>query len=59
MIYGMIRVSLIWIYKNKKAYEDCQKFHGQWAKIGKLLHFIGKASGYRGNEIWGFSLYSL
>ena len=26
----MIRVSLIWVYKNKKAYEDCQKFHGQW-----------------------------
>ena len=53
MIYGMIRVSLIWIYKNKKAYEDCQKFHGQWAKIGG--DFIGKASGYRGNQIWGFS----
>ena len=49
----MIRVSLIWIYKNKKAYEDCQKFHAQWAKIGG--DFIGKASGYRGNEIWGFS----
>ena len=53
MIYGMIRVSLIWIYKNKKAYEDCQKFHGQWAKIDG--DFIGKASGYRGIEIWGFS----
>ena len=49
----MIRVSLIWVYKNKKAYEDCQKFHGQWAKIGG--DFIGKASGYRGNQIWGFS----
>ena len=48
----MIRVSLLWIYKNKKAYEDCQKFHGQWAKIGG--DFIGKASGYRGNQIWGF-----
>jgi hypothetical protein len=48
----LIRVSLIWIYKNKQAYDNCQKFHGQWAKIGG--DFIGKASGYRGQELWGF-----
>ena len=48
----LLRVSLIWIYKDKKAYEACQKFHGQWAKIGG--DFIGKASGYRGKELWGF-----
>ena len=48
----LIRVSLIWTYKNKNAYEACQKFHGQWAKIGG--DYIGKASGYRGNQIWGF-----
>ena len=45
-------VSLIWTYKDKDAYEACQKFHGQWAKIGG--DFIGKASGYRGEQIWGF-----
>jgi hypothetical protein len=49
----LIRVSLIWVYKYKKAYEAYQKFHGQWAKIGG--DYIGKASGYRGNQIWGFS----
>ena len=48
----LIRVSLIWIYKDKSAYESCQKFHGQWTKIGG--DFIGKASGYRGEQIWGF-----
>ena len=48
----LIRVSLIWTYKDKSAYEACQKFHGQWAKIGG--DFIGKASGYRGEQIWGF-----
>ncbi len=49
----LIRVSLIWIYKDKKAYKACQKFHGQWAKIGG--DYIGKASGYRGEKIWGFT----
>ena len=46
------RVSLIWIYKSKQAYDNCQKFHSQWAKISG--DFIGKASGYRGEELWGF-----
>ena len=49
----LLRVSLIWIYKDKKAYEACQKFHGQWTKIAG--EYIGKASGYRGEQIWGFS----
>ena len=49
----LIRVSLIWVYKDKKAYGACQKFHGQWAKIGG--DYIGKVSGYRGENIWGFS----
>ena len=48
----LIRVSLIWTYKDKNAYQACQKLHGQWAKIGG--DYIGKASGYRGNQIWGF-----
>ena len=48
----LIRVSLIWVYKNKNAYEACQKFHGQWSKIAG--DFIGKASGYRGEQLWGF-----
>lgn len=48
----IIRVSIIWIYRDKFAYEACQKFHGQWAKIGG--DFIGKASFYRGDKIWGF-----
>ena len=49
----LIRVSLIWTYKDKSAYDACQKFHGQWAKIGG--DFIGKASGYRGEQIWSFN----
>ena len=49
----LIRVSLIWIYRDKKAYETCQKFHGQWEKISG--DYIGKASGYRGDQIWEFS----
>jgi hypothetical protein len=49
----LTRVSLIWIYKDKKSYEACQKFHGQWAKIGG--EYIGKVSGYRGEQIWGFN----
>jgi hypothetical protein len=49
----LIRVSLIWIYQDIKAYEACQKFHGQWAKIGG--EYIGKSSGYRGEQIWGFN----
>ena len=49
----LIRVSLIWIYKDKKAFEACQRFHSKWAKIGG--EYIGKASGYRGDQIWGFS----
>ena len=49
----LTRVSLIWVYKDRTAYEACQKFHSQWAKIGG--DYIGKASGYRGNQIWGFN----
>ena len=49
----LIRVSLIWVYRHREAYKACQKFHGQWAKIGG--EYIGKASGYRGEQIWGFN----
>ena len=49
----LIRVSLIWVYENRKAYQTCQKFHGQWAMIGG--EYIGKSSGYRGKKIWGFN----
>ena len=47
-----MRVSIIWTYRDKSAYEACQKFHSQWAKIGG--DFIGKTSFYRGEQIWGF-----
>ena len=49
----LLRVSLIYGYKNKKAHEACQKLHGQWTKIAG--EYIGKASGYRGVQKWGFS----
>jgi len=45
-------VSLIWTYKDKSAYEACEKFYGQWAKIAG--DFIGKASCYRGEQISSF-----
>ena len=48
----LMRVAIIWTYRDKSAYEACQKFHSQWAKIGG--DFIGKASFYRGEQIWGF-----
>ena len=48
----LMRVSIIWVYRDKNAYEACQKFHSQWAKIGG--DFIGKASFYRGEQIWEF-----
>ena len=49
----LTRVTLIWTYKDKQSYEACQKFHSQWAKIGG--EYIGKVSGYRGEQIWGFN----
>ena len=49
----LIRVSLIWIYNDKKAFDKCQKFHSNWTKIGG--EYIGKSSGYRGEQIWGFN----
>ena len=30
-------------------YKKCQKFHGQWGKLGG--QFIAKAPGYRGYEV--------
>ena len=49
----LMRVSLVWVYEDKKAFERCQKFHSNWAKIGG--EYIGKASGYRGEQIWAFN----
>ena len=49
----LMRVSVIWVYRDKNAYDACQKFHSQWAKIGG--DFIGKVSFYRGEKIWGFN----
>ena len=46
----VIRVTIIWTYKNYYAYEQCQRFHSQWGKVGGK--FIAKASGYRGYEVW-------
>ncbi len=45
-----VRITIIWTYRNKEAYEKCQKFHGQWSKVGG--EFIAKASGYRGHVVW-------
>ena len=46
----LIRITIIWAYRDYDAYEKCQKFHGQWGKVGG--QFIAKASGYRGYEVW-------
>ena len=46
----VIRVTIIWTYKDYSAYEQCQRFHSQWGKVGGK--FIAKGSGYRGYEVW-------
>ena len=46
----VIRITIIWTYRNYDSYEKCQKFHSQWGKVGG--EFIAKASGYRGYEVW-------
>ena len=46
----VIRVTIIWTYRDYGAYEKCQKFHGQWGKVGGK--FIAKTSGYRGYQVW-------
>ena len=53
----LMRVSIIWTYRDKSAYEACQKFHSQWAKIGGDL--IGKASFYRGKKNMGILLANI
>ena len=46
----VIRITVIWTYRYYDAYKKCQKFHGQWGKVGG--EFIAKSSGYRGYEVW-------
>ena len=46
----VIRITIIWTYRDYDAYQLCQKFHGQWGKVGGK--FIAKTSGYRGHEVW-------
>ena len=46
----VIRITIIWTYRNYDSYQKCQKFHSQWRKVGG--EFIAKASGYRGYEVW-------
>ena len=46
----VIRITIIWTYRDYDAYQRCQKFHGQWGKVGGK--FIAKAAGYRGHEVW-------
>ena len=46
----VIRITIIWTYRDYDAYQRCQKFHGQWGKVGGK--FIAKTSGYRGHEVW-------
>ena len=33
----VIRITIIWTYRDYNAYEKCQKFHGQWGKVGVSL----------------------
>ena len=49
----VIRVTIIWTYNDYNAYENCQKFHSQWGKVGGK--YIAKSSGYRGYEVWSDS----
>ena len=49
----VIRITIIWTYQDFDAYQRCQKFHGQWGKVGGK--FIAKASGYRDYEVWSDS----
>ena len=44
----VIKITTIWMYRDYDAYEKCQKFRGQWGKVGG--QFITKASGYRGTK---------
>ena len=46
----VIRITIIRTYRDYDAYQRCQKFHGQWGKVGGK--FIAKTSGYRGHEVW-------
>ena len=46
----VIRITIIWSYRDYDAYKKCQKFHGQWGKVGGK--FIAKSAGYRGYEVW-------
>ena len=46
----VIRITIIWTYRDYDAYEKCQKFHSQLGQVcGK---FIAKTTGYRGYEAW-------
>ncbi len=46
----VIRITIIWTYRDYGTDERCQKFHSQWEKVGGK--FIANTSGYRGYEVW-------
>lgn len=46
----VIRITIIWTYRDYDAFEKCKKLHCQWGKVGG--QFIAKSSGYRGYEVW-------
>ena len=46
----VIKVTIIWTYRDFDAYKKCETFHGPWGKVGG--QFIAKAFGYRGYEVW-------
>ena len=49
----VIRVTIIWTYRDYDSYDRCQKFHSNWGKVGGK--YIAKSAGYRGYEVWSDS----
>ena len=45
----VIRITIIWTYRDYCAYDRCQKFHSQRGKVGG--QFFAKTSGYRSYEV--------
>ena len=46
----VIRITIIWTYRDYGADSRCQKFHSQSGKVGGK--FLANTSVYRGYEVW-------
>ena len=45
----VMRITIIWTYRDYDAYEKCRKFHGQWGKKGfsLLQKLLGRGTRFR------------